>query len=437
MITMKSLKRGAIALLLVATFIAAGVFEAAAVPALLGTYGKGEYTSSTLVEINPTTGGIIRIIGQVGHGINGLAWDPTTQTLYGSARESNRNSLESGNHDGDSGSPILVDSGENFIADGIMVGMQVENHTDNSWGTITAVSATTITASLMGGSENDWDNGDSYTVYKLTFNGLVQIDLATGEGTPVGVQGWGLGPTAVVTNIAVNVFGHMYGWTEDGDDLVRINKATGVATVVGDSGISTYANSLAFDNFAILYMINGDGRYYDMNPDTGQAFLMGDFEPGVELPLHHGVFEPDTNIFYGLRNNPWPWEDSTTNLLTANLTSGLVTSTAPTAYDLHTLAFVDLPCVLELNLTYDSVNDELEAAFKVGTEEQAVLSVWLHVYHQEYFLGAAAVPVTDPREPFDASIPFPDVGNVGILATLSVPGEGIACSVWKTVDTGR
>jgi hypothetical protein len=53
----------------------------------------------------------------------------------------------------------------------------VNNTTDGSSGVITANTETTVTAVLSGGTENDWDNGDSYTI---TPTGLDQ-DIAQGE----------------------------------------------------------------------------------------------------------------------------------------------------------------------------------------------------------------------------------------------------------------
>jgi hypothetical protein len=359
MVTTKSLKLSAIALLLAAAFITAGVYEAAAVPALYGTFGKGEYSSSSLVEIDQTTGEIIRFIGQVGYTLNGLAWDPTTGRLYGST------------------------------------------------------------------STKD-----------PSYNGLIEIDMATGAGTAIGVDGWGFGGAAI-TNITVNSSGQMYGWTESGDDLVSINKSTGIATVIGNSGIGTWANGLAFDRYNNLYMVNGDGQYYLMNRSTGTGTLQGDISPGVEEPAHHGVFHPYTNLYYGLRNNPWPWDTSSTNLLSANLSTGSVLSMVPTAFDLHTLAFVDLPGVLELDLDYDNADNTLDIQFTVGTEVPAVLAVWLQVFHQQFLLGAYPLPAVDPRGTIYASIPLPNIRNVGILATLVTPGGGITYSAWKTVDTGN
>jgi hypothetical protein len=59
-------------------------------PILLGTTGAcnnvirgGPCTeTSTLVQIDPTTGALVAVIGPVGFTVNGLAWDPMTDKLY-------------------------------------------------------------------------------------------------------------------------------------------------------------------------------------------------------------------------------------------------------------------------------------------------------------------------------------------------------------------
>jgi len=444
MVTTKSLKLGALALLLVAAFITAGAYEAVAVTALYGTVGKGSYSSSTLVEIDQETGEILRFIGQVGHTVNGLAWDPTTGTLYGSTRESDTESITSGNHDGGYASTILIDSSQDFIGAGVEVGMQIQNHTQGTWGTITALSTTTITAPLMGAPDIHWDHGDSYTVYDLMYNGLITIDLATGEGTPVGAQGWGLSPNTSIRNIAVNSSGHMYamyGGYGDVDDLVIIDKSTGIATVIGSSGIDAYSDGLAFTSGNALYLVNHDGRYYYMNTSTGAASNHGDIEPGVDEPLHHGVFDPHTDRYYGLRNNglgndPYPWYTSSTRLMRARLASNSIELDVPTAFGLHTLAFVDLPGLVDLDLEYDGVDNEMTMTLTVGTEVPAVMLIKLFIWNQVYYLANVTLPPIDPRESNDFTVSFPRVGEVGVLVTLLTQDGGIAHSAWETVDTG-
>jgi len=55
----------------------------------------------------------------------------------------------------------------------------VVNLTDGSKGEITANTATTVTAILAGGTENDWDNGDGYLVVSLGKTALLPGQTAT------------------------------------------------------------------------------------------------------------------------------------------------------------------------------------------------------------------------------------------------------------------
>ena len=125
---------------------------------LVGTTGFGG-TLSTLIEIDPVTGATLDI-GPVGFAVNGLEFDPTTGTLFGTT------------------------------------------------------------------SKQD----PAYT-------GLITIDLTTGAGTPVSASsGFGLGNREVVNNITIDASGQLFGWWEPvEDDLVRIDKTTGLATLVGES----------------------------------------------------------------------------------------------------------------------------------------------------------------------------------------------------------
>jgi hypothetical protein len=68
-----------------------------------------------------------------------------------------------GTHTGSDDAAILTDENGDFVNDGIETGDLIFNTTDGSYGSITAVTATTITATLANGSENDWDTDDAYT----------------------------------------------------------------------------------------------------------------------------------------------------------------------------------------------------------------------------------------------------------------------------------
>ena len=68
-----------------------------------------------------------------------------------------------GSHTGFGNANILVDDNKNWVENGL-VGITVYNTTDGSWASIIANDATSITASLANGTENDWDEGDRYEI---------------------------------------------------------------------------------------------------------------------------------------------------------------------------------------------------------------------------------------------------------------------------------
>ncbi len=236
-----------------ATALLSGV--ATANPILLGTIGSGG-TSSTLVQLDPTTGGVIQTIGPVGYVVNGLTYDSVSGRLFGSTGVTDPN-----------------------------------------------------------------------------YNGLIEINMATGAGTPIGVSGWGLGSSAAVTNITTNSSGQMFGWWDPSqDDLVSIDINTGIATRVGESGVGTAANGLSFDGSDGLYMVNFNGAYYSVDPNTGAATFLGN----IGTMAHHGDFDPLSGFYFGISDafgNP-------RSIIVADLSTGNVISTLPTVDGLHTLTFV-------------------------------------------------------------------------------------------------
>lgn len=72
-------------------------------------------------------------------------------------------------HDGAGNAGALSDSQASFINAGVRanVGMILYNLTDGSSGPVTAVTLNTITATLAGGVENDWDAGDVYRIVTI------------------------------------------------------------------------------------------------------------------------------------------------------------------------------------------------------------------------------------------------------------------------------
>lgn len=79
-----------------------------------------------------------------------------------------------GDHDGADGASELNDASQNWPVNGF-VNMVIQNTTDGSEGVITANTATEITATLAGGSNNVWNDGDEYEVVATT-SGTVTVD---------------------------------------------------------------------------------------------------------------------------------------------------------------------------------------------------------------------------------------------------------------------
>ena len=76
--------------------------------------------------------------------------------------------LMTGAHDGADGATVLQHMGADFKSCGVDpdVGQLVLNVTDGSEGVVTAVTEDTVTCTLTGGTDNDWDNGDTYKILK-------------------------------------------------------------------------------------------------------------------------------------------------------------------------------------------------------------------------------------------------------------------------------
>jgi hypothetical protein len=83
-----------------------------------------------------------------------------------------------GTHDGNDNAAVLTDSSESWTSDAF-IGMYVYNETDKSTGLITDNDGTTITATLSGGTDNNWDSNDVAIIIPAT--GIAsQINISSG-----------------------------------------------------------------------------------------------------------------------------------------------------------------------------------------------------------------------------------------------------------------
>ena len=91
-----------------------------------------------------------------------------------------------GTHDGANNSAFLHDTIGQFIDSGVraMHGMVLYNLTDGSSGPVTAADDETLTATLTGGTDNDWDTGDTYRIVTITAREIAQINYFLDKVAP-------------------------------------------------------------------------------------------------------------------------------------------------------------------------------------------------------------------------------------------------------------
>jgi len=136
-------------------------------------------------------------------------------------------------------------------------------------------------------------DGELYGVTTAPFGDprfLVRIDRATGSATLIG------GPLGVdaITDLTFTPDGTLYGWAEASDDLATIDLATGVATIVGVSGLDTFGAGLAYDpaNDRLLLAGDGsDGDLYEIDRETGAATVLSTLNGPVETAVSALAFD--------------------------------------------------------------------------------------------------------------------------------------------------
>lgn len=255
-------------------------------PVLLGTTGAcdnlvqgGPCThTSTLVQVDPDTGALVRVIGPVGYSVNGLAWDMTTNKLYATTAV------------GDVSFHGLITIDPN-TGQGTPVNPAVVNYgLDVTPGTLGSP-VHSITIDSNGNAVGWYDEfGTGVTDTFVTFN------KTTGIATEFDNTGLNTGQNGVA------FAKHDLLWNIDSPKVVG-----GVVTQTA----------------------------YLLDTTNGQALDERDVSPPTPAAL--GDFSPVGNQYYGLRFTVF---NPTTFLVVIDLKKGTVTTLAQTVDDLHVIAFV-------------------------------------------------------------------------------------------------
>jgi hypothetical protein len=250
--------------------------------------------------------------------------------------------------------------------------------------TLYEVDQTTGATTLIGNvgylvSGMDYFDGTLYGVTSMndpSFHGLITIDTATGEGTPVGT-GWpqaipvGTGwppqegdPDYTIVEMAIDSDGNAYGWIDiwttrrdAGDDVIPIDLNLGTLGVSLNDGLKTQMIGLAFDledNLHLIYKstkrpyYSGIGIVYSIATDTGAATSFWNLYEDPVFAAHHGDVDPATGVYWGLSTPSLGWNDwaDFSDLLPIDLSTRTVLPLVRTDRILHTLAFIPEPPIL-------------------------------------------------------------------------------------------
>ena len=141
--------------------------------------------------------------------------------------------------------------------------------------------------------------------------------------------------TSPVADITFASDGTLYGWSENTDELVTISKTTGVATVVGASGINTFGSGIAASSGNVLFLTgegdNGDLRTVDQT--TGVTTVVATLDGTAGSSINALAFNGST--LYGSH----VVTGTTVELITINTTTAAITVVGPSVDRLDAIVF--------------------------------------------------------------------------------------------------
>src|SRR4051794_15161398 len=244
---------------------------------------------------------------------------------------------------------------------------------DPGTGASTAVGAAGAIGFAVTGLAQDPTDGTLYGMTSSRSPGcvacLIKIDRSTGVGTLVGPTGLGSSPA----DIAIDASGQLFGWSEDTDDLVKTDRATGTATIVSDSGASTFGDGMSFNRDGVLYaMTDGDnGDLWTVNTSTGTFTVVGTLNggPARGAAIAAASYACDRSTLYAIDNN---FGTAPNLLVTVDTATGAVTTIGDTGQ--ANMDALEWYCPTEFSVAADaaSVNEAAGSATFTGTRAGGV-----------------------------------------------------------------
>jgi hypothetical protein len=162
---------------------------------------------------------------------------------------------------------------------------------------------------------------------------LLRLDPANGAATVIGPVGSKAAPQRIA-DMDFDSNGNLFGWSEEKDVFVSVDKATGLATPIGENDISTYGSASAFDSNDTFWLlgegegkppVNDEGEFWTIDTATGVPTERGRLTPIDEnaSSVSAASYDCARTTLYALVNN---YGEPPANLVTVDLTTGTLTN---------------------------------------------------------------------------------------------------------------
>lgn len=158
-----------------------------------------------------------------------------------------------GTHTGADNASVLTDSSKSFTTNEF-VGNTIRNVTDGSSATITANTATTVTGTLSGGTDNDYDAGDEYIITSGPFP-VEEVVTITRSATTATVSHTAHG---MATNDKVLIEGITDKEQDNAVHQITVSDANTYTYTTTDSGSTSYTGTIT-STFVLLEGLTDSG----------------------------------------------------------------------------------------------------------------------------------------------------------------------------------
>jgi Ca2+-binding RTX toxin-like protein len=188
---------------------------------------------------------------------------------------------------------------------------------------------------------------------------LIKVNKATGKGTLIGDEYEG--DAGGAADITFTSDGTLYGWSENGDNLVRINLSTGAATDIGPGTSSAGSGISASPNDTLFLTPDGDdGDLFTVDRDDGTVTSVATLNGTLDTNINALAFDRGGSLF---GSRVVVYSEPERDLIRIDTESGHITSLGDTIDNLDAIEFSEpyKPCKgAKANVLGTSKRDKLK-----------------------------------------------------------------------------